>query len=311
MVSRLRFFLFSRFRVQYNGHALAGLDGRKVQELLCYLLVHRDCSHPREKIASLLWKNSSDSHSKRHLRQTLWQLQSALADKDCHDESLISVVSDWIQLNPKADIWLDVAMFEQAFAFCQGISGQELDNQKAEALREAVQLYQGDLLEGWYQDWCLFERERLQNMYLTMLERLIDYCEAHQEYETGLVYGTQVLRYDRAHERTHRRLIRLHYLDGNRTGALRQYERCVAALDEELSVCPAESTERLYQQICSDKFNSLRMDLSRRFTLPEPTTTSLLTLLDDLRRVQSDLARIQGRLQQNIQMVELALGDQS
>jgi len=28
-----------------------------------------------------------------------------------------------------------------------------------------VDLYQGDLLEGWYQDWLLCERERLQNMF--------------------------------------------------------------------------------------------------------------------------------------------------
>ena len=47
--------------------------------------------------------------------------------------------------------------------------------------------------------------------------------------------------------------MRLHYMTGNRTAALRQYRACVEALDEELGVGPAQSTQRLYQQICSDQ----------------------------------------------------------
>src|SRR5438128_1039451 len=58
-------------------------------------------------------------------------------------------------------------------------------------------LYRGDLLEGWYSDWCLYERERLQHMYLAMLDKLMEYSESHQEYETGQTYGMRALRYDR------------------------------------------------------------------------------------------------------------------
>jgi len=40
-------------------------------------------------------------------------------------------------------------------------------------LQEAVRLSYADLLEGWYQDWCLYERERLQNIYLLILDKLM------------------------------------------------------------------------------------------------------------------------------------------
>jgi DNA-binding SARP family transcriptional activator len=86
-----------------------------------------------------------------------------------------------------------------------------------------------------------------------MLDKLMDYCEARQEYETGLAYGARILRYDRARERTHRRLMRSHYLAGNRTDALRQYRRCVAALDEELGVPPSKQTVELYERIRADR----------------------------------------------------------
>jgi two-component SAPR family response regulator len=127
-------------------------------------------------------------------------------------------------------LWLDVEVFERAFMLVQRQRGADSTRAHVESLQEAVQLYRGDLLEGWYQDWCLYERERLQNMYLVMLDKLMCHCEAMREFELGLFYGSQILRYDRAHERTHRQLMSLQYLSGDRTAALRQFERCVAAL---------------------------------------------------------------------------------
>ena len=78
-------------------------------------------------------------------------------------------------------------------------------------------------------------RERLQNMYLGMLEQLMDYYELRREYERALVYGGRLLQQDRARECVHVRVMRLRYLSGDRIGALRRYQRCVEALDQELS----------------------------------------------------------------------------
>ena len=60
--------------------------------------------------------------------------------------------------------------------------------------------------------------------------------------DDGLAYGQLVLRHDRASERTHRRMMRLRYLNGDRTGVLRQLESCTQALTEELDVGPGPAT---------------------------------------------------------------------
>jgi len=39
-------------------------------------------------------------------------------------------------------------------------------------------------------------------MYLSMLDKLLDHCEAAGEYEAGVAYGELILRHDRARERT-------------------------------------------------------------------------------------------------------------
>jgi DNA-binding SARP family transcriptional activator len=249
-MSRLSISLFGKFSIRSNDQAVDGLSGSKVQELLCYLLLHRERPHPRETLASLLWGESRTAQSKKYLRQALWQLQLALKCHSGRAEGRTLVVDpDWVQLDSRPGLSLDVAVFERASAAAHGVPGHALDDAQVQALRQAVDLYAGDLLEGWYQDWCLYERERLQNMYLAMLDKLMGWCEARHEYEAALAYGARTLQYDRAREATHQRLMRLQFLAGDRAGALRQYERCVSALAEELGVEPAERTVALYQQI--------------------------------------------------------------
>jgi len=292
MVSALRIFLFGKFDVQYGEQVLTGLDARKVQELFCYLLIFRKSPHLRESLAALLWGGNSTARSRKYLRQALWQLQSAI------EPSVLLLDPEWVQFNREADIWLDVELFEQAFTKVQGVPGQELTLQGAQALKDAVQLYRGDLLYGCHQDWCLFERERLQTMYLAMLDKLLGHCEAQGEYEIGMIYGACILRYDRARERTHRRLMRLHYLAGNRTAALREYEACVAALDEELGVGPAKSTVALYEQIRADQLGGPTRAPA------EGTADALDRVLHRLERLQTALVDMQQQIQRDIQAVE-------
>ena len=154
-MNNLQIFLFGKFRVQFDRQTVTGLDTGKTQELLCYLLLHRNRPHPREVLADLLWEDRLPHQAKRYLRKTLWQIQATL---DHEAESLTCRMflnePGWVQLNPEADLWLDVATFEEAFTLVQGILGRELDADRAQALQAAVDLYRGELLEGCYWDWC-------------------------------------------------------------------------------------------------------------------------------------------------------------
>jgi DNA-binding SARP family transcriptional activator len=246
--------LFGRFSIQRQDRAIGGQVPSKVQELFTYLLLHRQHPLSRESVAALLWRDALSSQPKKNLRQALWQLQTVVdAQSDQGAPQVLLVEADWVVVNPDSDFWLDVAIFEQAFDATAGIAGDDLDDRRANALTAATELYRGDLLEGCYQDWCLFERERLQNAYMTMLDKLMVRCLAAGAYDAGVAYGERVLRIDRAHERTHRRLMRMRYLDGDRTAALAQYERCVAALRDEIGVGPAHQTTALYEQIRADR----------------------------------------------------------
>jgi DNA-binding SARP family transcriptional activator len=248
-----RAFLFGKFRVERDGQNIDAVTTGKLQELFCYLLVFRNHPQPREVLSELLWENQTPDKSKKYLRQTLWKLQSALNHGQLLPEGAdLLVEPGWIQINPGCDFWLDIAEFEQVYERYSGKKTRELSQSDFLAIRNVVTLYAGDLLEGWYQDWCIYEREHFRRMYLMLLDKLAKYCEAHQDYQAGLAYGAAILRQDRAFERAHRQIMRLYFLSGDRAQALRQYELCAAALTEELSVAPSKLTTQLYERIRAD-----------------------------------------------------------
>lgn len=290
-----------------------------MQELFSYLLLHRTRPHRREALTTLLWPDVPDVQSKRYLRKTVWQLQSALAQLTPPGAPpILHADPDWLQVNGEADVWLDVAQFECAYRLAEDTAGEEMEPTTAARVEAAVELYRGDLLEGWYQEWVLFERERLERMYLSLLDKLISHCAAHGRYEAGISYGMRALRHDPARERTHRRLMRLHALAGNRSEALHQYAVCVDTLRRELDVAPSERTNALYHNILTAgdepetaapaPAERLRPLPGNNSTLPAPNG-EVNHALARLEQMLSLLGETQRLVQQNMTTVAAALDD--
>jgi DNA-binding SARP family transcriptional activator len=206
---------------------------------------------------------------------------------------------------------LDIAEFEKIFDLVKGKEVQELGVRELRFLENAAEIYTGDLLEGLYQDWCIFERERFQIMHLMMLDKLVQYCELHQMYEVGLTHGMKILRQDQAYERTHRQLMRLYFLAGNRTQALHQYVRCVTALRDELGVEPSERTKQLYEQIRLDTFKSPNSVMKNVNIQADESTLVLNNALNHLEQFAEKMKMIESQVQQEIETLESALTDRS
>jgi DNA-binding SARP family transcriptional activator len=217
---------------------------------------------------------------------------------------LLVIEGDWVRVNSEADCWFDVSEFEQSYQTAHGTAGRDLDGDRAAMLEKAVTLYRGELLEGCYDDWCLFERERLQNVYLIMLDKLMSYSEAVGDYEGGIDYGARILSCDRAREHAHRRLMRIYYLAGDRTAALRQYGRCAAALEEELAVKPSRRTSELFEQIRSDRLEG-NVPPAASGQYQTASAAQISAALGRLRQVKTALVSFHRQIKQDIQALEV------
>ena len=137
-------------------------------------------------------------------------------------------------------------------------------------------------------------------MYLLMLDKLVVYLQFRGEYEVAQGYGATILRYDPARERTHRQLMHLYSLAGDRTSALRQFERCANALNQELGVKPERKTVELYERIKSDQIGYT--DATENSSAPHTSTSS--DILTRLKQLQTIVSGVQRRIQRDIKSIE-------
>ncbi len=220
---------------------LPPLESARAESLLVYLIVHRDAAVPRDRLAFLLWPDSTERQARTNLRHVLHTLRGALPEAD----RLIEVGQRTLRWRTDAPCWIDVVAFEAALA----AGGRA-------ALAEAVDLYSGDLLEGRYDDWLSPVRTRLRQHYLAALQRLAELCAADGDDEQAISVAEQLRLHDPLRESTYRLLITLYDRRGDRARAVRAYHACVSALAGELGVEPSSLTRRAYQALLPEQETS-------------------------------------------------------
>jgi len=217
-----------------------GLPTRKATALLAILALQPGTPVSRERLADLLWSRSAKEQARGSLRQALNQLRKAL---ETEERPIIAANSvDVTLLTEHIDV--DVADLEAA-----------LSEGPAAAIERAVPLYAGHFLEGFvldeepFDDWRRAEAERLRRQAFTAFRRLLEHYVETGDLEAAMALGDRVLLLDPASEETYQALMRLHIGRGALGSAMREYQRCRAALSSELGVSPSAATEALRRQI--------------------------------------------------------------
>jgi DNA-binding SARP family transcriptional activator len=223
---------------------------RTCQKLLAYLLLQRNRMHRRELLAGLFWADQSQNQARRCLNSTLWRLRQILEPQGIpRGTYLQSTDLGEIGFNLASDYWLDVATFEAKAAPILSKPIQHTLAADVQTLENVLQLYTGELLEGFYDDWALRERERLRRLYLNSLAHLMYYYKFHQAFAESLTCGQQILDHDPLREEIHRDMMCLYHQNGQYSMAARQYTHCCEILRDELNVPPMEETQMLHAQI--------------------------------------------------------------
>ncbi|MGH7308906.1 MAG: ATP-binding protein, partial [Candidatus Rokuibacteriota bacterium] len=261
----------------------------KTQALLGYLAMTPG-PHPRGKLAALLWGSVSEERARDSLRHALAALRQTLPKTP----SPLLLEADTVAVN-QAAVEVDVAVFKRYAT-----------EATPRALAQAAACYRGDLLDGLsvneisFEEWVRAERERLQELALQALARLLAHQIKAREIDQAIHSALRLLALDPLQERVHRALMRLHLRAGRRGSALKQYQTCVSVLQRELSTEPEAETRELYQAILRRRASgSVEMGMSARPHPTMPPETPLIGRTPELARLRlalEDTIHGQGRI---------------
>ena len=289
-------------RVAHQGVPTETGMGHAVKGLLGYLTLFRHRFHAREVLAGLFWGESSEDRARSSLNTTLWRLRKVLEPGSIPNGAFLATTpTGEIGFNSKSDHWIDVEIFEDRIKPILAITYDSLKENEVNQLENALQLYKGELLEGFYDEWALRERERLRSLFVQGQIHLLDHYTHHAAWEQGLACAQNILNLEPLREEIHRKMMRLYFKNGQRAQALRQYEKCRETLASELDVLPMEETQILYAEISQKTGGDLAA------SDPRLDLITAHKVLSQLRRNIHDFEASTERLRRSAKNLEVAI----
>jgi len=237
--------LLGDFRLRYDETLVTTVVQPRMQAFLAYLLIHRDFPQSRQQLAFLFWPDTPESQARTNLRQLLHHLHRALPEAD----QFLQIETKTVQWRPESPFSVDIADFNRHLTEAVAARKEGRVASERTELESALKNYSGELMPACYDEWILPEREGLHQAYIKALERLILLEEEQRDYPLAIEHAERLLRYEPLHETTHRRLMGLHTLQGDRVSALRVYHTCVTVMERELGVEPNKETQEAYQRL--------------------------------------------------------------
>jgi WD40 repeat protein/DNA-binding SARP family transcriptional activator len=230
--------LLGQFELRVDG-VVQVLPSRAAQSLLAYLVLHAGTPQRREHLAGLLWPDHLEISARRNLRTALWHIRKVLGDDPNATDGFILSSNITTTFNADSDYWLDAAALEMP-ADAERTSGE---------LAERVSLYRSELLPGFYDDWVVLERDRLEGLYEAMIQRLLHLLLAEERWSDALTWSGRWIALGRAPEPAYRAQMTAHAGLGDLPSLAEAYNRCLAALLEDLGVTPSAETRALYEAL--------------------------------------------------------------
>lgn len=204
------------------------------KRLLAYVAL---LGHPveRRQAAGTLWPDGDDVRAAGNLRSALWRLKGAGIDV---------IVADRFCLSLRSDVVVDVATV-------RGWARRLVEGTPTDADLSASGWRSDflDLLPGWYDDWVLFERERIRQQLLHALEALSRWLLNHGRVAEAIEAAVTAVLVEPLRESAQRRLFEAHIAEGNAVEALRTYHAYRDLLWRELGACPGRSFTEIVSAI--------------------------------------------------------------
>jgi DNA-binding SARP family transcriptional activator/predicted ATPase len=244
MNGELQLSLLGPLRINVGDGQPFDLPARKEAALLAYLATEHRRAHSRESLVGLLWPDASLDKARLSLRVNLSNLKKHL--QPATSGAILVSTPHEIQFLAAA-CELDLVEFDRCLRSGERHEHRrdELCHRCAPAFSRAAELYRGPFLDGFsldqcqhFEEWLFMQRERFRAQILEVLEKLTTYHLSRRDLTAALTCARLQLEIDPLREQAHHQIIQIHLAQGDRTGALRQYEQCRAVLAAELGIEP-------------------------------------------------------------------------
>ncbi len=242
---RIEAYALGTVRVVTDGKPISRSDwvSNTARELF-FLLLANPVGLRKEEILDALWTEVPPAKANAMFHTSSYRARRALLP------DLLVYENGLYYLNDEIDLWDDVSEFNRLINLAKDSSSEM---ERADYFRQALALYQGDYFEDSYSDWCIPIRSHLLAKFLDASYALANYYASHSDVDQSLYIYERILVKDPCREEIYQAIMRIQAQSGDRSGAIRTFQRCTETLRKELKMAPGLQTRSLYEQILKGK----------------------------------------------------------
>lgn len=223
----------------------------RAARLFQFLLVQRARWVPRDVLIEALWPGADPSRAENNLRQSIHLLRKTLEPElvETRHSRYVLFRGEACKLDLGEGGQSDIESFERLIREADRRLDEGRHRKAERALREAIDLYKGDLLEeSPYEEFLAAAREDLRDRHLRALEKLVRLLDANRRHEEIVPICRRGLSRDPYSEDFAWHLIHALLRLGNRREAIEAYHRYEKLLVQELDVLPSQRMKALAAQ---------------------------------------------------------------
>ena len=225
---------------------------KKARKLFKILITNQNELMSKEKLAEMISPKKDQKSAIRDFKVALNALNNVIEPNREKRATpyFINKHNSRYGLNPKASITIDKNKFENLIRTGLKSANEKHTNNAINELSEAISLYKGNYLPNClYQDWSREVRERYKQLFIQGAEVLSELYYKNEKYQKAIETAEKIIAEESTIEKSYQIIMKSYNKIGERSQALKTYQRCVDNLDKELSVVPTKKTNEIHKNI--------------------------------------------------------------
>ncbi len=245
---------------------------KKSKQILIYLLLNPTMKFTKETIMDIFFQDVSTGSAENLFHQVITNIRSALTVEyninsinkvkekkskiikkedskpfDIKQDSIKTNISPEfivyenkiLKINPHFNYYNDALIFNRLFNVFK--SSESSYDTKIDTAKQAIELYSGEFLAGYYETWCEELRENYISKMIDLLENLIKMLKQKHRYYDIITYGEKLLQLDKFNEDAYLELIEAYANIGNISMAKKKFSIMVKTYEAEYGEKPSRT----------------------------------------------------------------------
>ncbi len=245
--------MFGEFSI-YNGKEYLNTEdwkNKKALNLLKFLVLNRNRLVLQDQILEVFWPELDFEKARQNLYVALYYIRKMLEPGLGNVKNSHYIISQHgsYKFNTNQPYRLDIEDFENYYYEANQLMETGYLKEAESYYIKAKNLYKEDILpENLYDDWCIDQRRDYQNVYINLLQRLLQ-LNLDKDKPKSLEFGLEILRVEPFLENINATVLKLYVELGNSKEAINHYQRLKVIYMSELDAEIPDKLVKLFKSL--------------------------------------------------------------